>query len=37
MQEYSAGLDIKEKIELHELDEDIKALKLSFLLTNKRV
>ena len=33
----STGLDIKEKIELHELDEDIKALKLAHLLTKQRI
>ncbi len=31
------GLDIKEKIELHELDEDIKAMKFAHLLTKKRI
>lgn len=35
LQENTIGLDIKEKIELHELDEDIKALKLANLLTKK--
>ncbi len=33
----NAGLDIVERIELHELDEDIKALKLAHLITKVRV
>ena len=32
LKEYSHGLEIEEKIELHELDEDIKVLKLSQML-----
>ena len=31
------GLDITLRIELHELDEDIKALKLAYFLTNKQI
>ena len=36
VQDYEHGLNIEEKIELHELDEDIKVMKLLQLLTKPK-